>query len=297
MKRSISSLMVGLMVVGAAAPAFGQLAPPQSGQAGNQPASPRWEPIYTFDADGKPVAPETWNDVAALTVNPTLTVDQRESIEEHVRAWLDELQQVVIENPDLALEVSKGIFDSVDLEDRGELTYVSEIMRTLSMTRQLTSFLVNSGVFTNEQGETNRLIVQDFTRVYNDAIADSLQVEEGEDQGRQMQMLMARVTMTSMTDDAMRMFRSVAVRGAPDARAALERAGLNAAGFSSELGAVEQAESDEAKEAAMIALMDQMETMELVRFAQALNEKLPPVPLPQISKVGTAKVPEAKEDG
>jgi len=297
MKRSISSLVVGVMVLGASVPALGQLAPAQSGQSSNQSASPRWEPIYTLDADGKPVAPATWNDIAAMTVNPTLTTDQRGPIEERVRAWLDELQQVVIENPDLALEVAKGIFDSVDLEDRGELTYVSEIMRTLSMTRQLTSFLVNSGVFTNEQGETNRLIVQDYSRVQSDAVAQSLQAEEGEDQAREMQKLMARVTMTSMTDDAMRMFRSVAVRGAPDARAAVERAGLEAAQFSGQLGAVEQAQGDAAKEAAMIALMDQMETMELIRFVKALDEKLPPVALPQLSKIGTAEVPGDDNDG
>lgn len=297
MKRSISSLVVGMMVLGAGVPAFGQLAPPQSGQPSNQAATPRWEPIYTLDADGNPVPPETWNDIAAMTVNPTLTTDQRGPIEEQVRAWLDELQQVVIENPDLALDVAKGIFDTVDLEDRGELTYVSEVMRTLSMTRQLTSFLVNSGVFTNEQGETNRLIVQDYARAQSDAASKTVQAAEGDEQARELQKLMARVTMTSMTDDAMRMFRSVAVRGAPDARAAIGRAGLDVAEFSGQIAAVERAQGDQAKEAAMIALMDQMQTMELIRFVKALDEKLPPVALPQISRIGTAKVPEPNNDG
>jgi hypothetical protein len=276
---------------------LGQLAPLPGNQSGNASGPARWDPIYTLDADGKPVAPETWNDIAAMTVNPTLTADQRGAIEESVRAWLAELQEIVIQNPDLAVEVAKGVFHSADLEDRGELAYVSEIMRTLSATRNLTSFLVNGGVFSNEQGETNRLIVQDYSRAHNEAVTASVQAEEGEDQARQMQMLMARTTMTSMTDDAMRMFRSVAVRGAPHARSALEEAGMDPASFSSQLDAVEQAGSDEAKEKAMIELMDSMETMQLIRFARALNGKLPPVELPQMAKVGTAKAPSENEGG
>ncbi len=297
MKRSILSLVVGLSVLGAGVPALGQLAPQAGNQAGNSSGQTRWDPIYTLDADGKPVAPETWNDIAAMTVNPTLTPDQREAIEENVQAWLAELQEIVIQNPDLAIEVAKGVFDSADLENRGELAYVSEIMRTLSATRNLTSYLVNAGVFSNEQGETNRLIVQDYSRVHNEAITAQVQVEEGEDQARQMQMLMARTTMTSMTDDAMRMFRSVAVRGAPHARSALEEAGMDPANFSSQLGAVENAGDDQAKEKAMIELMDQMETMQLVRFARALDGKLAPVKLPQLAKVGTATAPDENGGG
>lgn len=290
MKRSILSLSVGMLVLGAGMPAFGQLAPPRGGP------QPGYEKIYTVDAEGAPVAPNTWLDIAALTVNPTLSADQRESIEAGVRAWLADIQNLVIENPDLALEAGKGIFETIDIEERAGLAYASEVMKALGSTTKLSSYLTTEGVITNEQGETNRLIVQDYSRAQSEYVAQNIMAEAAEDQQRQMQLLMARTTMTSLTDDALRMFRSVAVRGAPHARAAVEAAGLDAAAFSTELGAVQQAGTDEARIEAMIALMDSMEAMDLFKFSKALGEKLPPIELPEMAKIGTAKAPE-NDDG
>lgn len=290
MKRSILSLSVGMLVFGASMPAFGQLAPPRGGQQSG------FEKIYTVDAEGAPVAPNTWLDIAALTVNPTLSADQRESIEAGVRAWLADIQKLVIDNPDLALEAGKGIFETIDIEERAGLAYASEVMKALGSTTKLSSYLTTEGVITNEQGETNRLIVQDYSRAQSEYVAQNIMAEAAEDQQRQMQLLMARTTMTSLTDDALRMFRSVAVRGAPQARAAVEAAGLDAAAFSGELGAVQQAGGDEAKIEAMIALMDAMEAMDLFKFSKALGEKLPSIELPEMAKIGTAKAPEI-DDG
>ncbi|UYV14157.1 MAG: hypothetical protein NCW75_07655 [Phycisphaera sp.] len=293
MKRSILSLSVGMLVLGVGMPAFGQLAPPPGGQQAQQPA---FEKIYTVDDDGAPIAPDTWLDIAALTANPTLSVDQRESIEEGVRAWLADIQNLVIENPDLALEAAKGLFETIDIEERAGLAYASEVMKALGSTTKLSSYLTTEGVLTNEQGETNRQIVQDYARARSEHVAQGIMAEAAEDQQRQMQLLMARTTMTSLTDDALRMFRSVAVRGAPNARAAVEAAGLDASAYSSELAAVQQASSDEARIDAMIALMDSMEDMDLFKFSKALGEKLPPIKLPEMARVGTAKAPEP-DDG
>jgi hypothetical protein len=298
MKRKISKMSAGLLILAAAAPVLAQATPGR--EVRTQPASPlapqaqvsaapQFEKIYTIGADGKPMAPDTWLDVAALAVNPTIPADQRERIEAAVQSWLADVQRLVIENPDLALEAAKGLFETVELEERAGLAYASEVMKALGSTTNLSSYLTTEGVLTNEQGETNRLIVQDYVRARSEAISKDIMAEAPEDQQRQMQLLMARTTMTSLTDDARRMFRSVAVRGAPHAAEAVKAAGLDASAYSAELEAVRQAGGDQAKVEAMVALMDAMETMDLFEFTRALGPMLPPIEVPQLATVGSAK--------
>ncbi|MFI4917094.1 MAG: hypothetical protein ACIAS6_11385 [Phycisphaerales bacterium JB060] len=289
------TLSVGLLVAGLAASAYGQAAPGQArqpvGQA-QQPAQPEYEKIYTTGEDGMPVPPGTWLDIAALAVNPTLSTDDREKVEAAAREWLAGVQRLVVENPDLALEIAQGLYDEIDLEERAGLAHASEVMKAMGSVTNLSSYLVTEGVLSNDQGETNRLIVQQYVRARSEALSKQIMSAPPEEQQQQMQMLMARTTMTSMTDDARRMFRSVAVRGAPHAGEALSEAGLDPSEFSAELEAVQRADSDEARFEAMVTLMDQMEGMQLFRFADALAGKLPPIKLPEIEKIGQAKQPE-----
>ncbi len=284
---------MGVLVLGfgLGIPAFGQLAP-----TGNQsqvtPADQnQFNKIYEVDADGMPTTPSTWVDLAALTANHTISADQRGDIEAGVLAWMADLQTLVLENPDLALEAANGLFEDVDLENQSRLMYASEVMRTLASMTNMTAQLATAGVLTNEQGEMNRRITQDYSRAMSEAIAAKVTAEVVEDSQRQMQMMMAKMTMASLTHDARLMFESVAVRGAPHARAALEQAGLDASNSSSELAAVNQAGSDEEKVKAMVELMNTMETIDLIKFAKALGEKLPPLKLPEMAKVGTATAP------
>lgn len=290
MIRSMRTLSVGLLVAGLAASAFGQAAPGQV----QQPAQPELAKIYTVDDDGMPVPPGTWLDIAALTVNPTLSADDREKVEAAVREWLAGVQKLVVENPDLTLEIAQGLYDDLDLEERAGLAHASEVMKAIGTVPNLSSYLVTGGVLSNEQGETNRMIVQQYVRVRSEAMSKHIMSAPPEEQQRQMQTLMARTTMTSMTDDARRMFRSVAVRGAPHAGAALSEAGLESSEFSAELEAVQRADTDEARFEAMAALMDQMEGMQLFRFADALAGKLPPIELPELEKIGQAGQSESE---
>ncbi|MEO1278656.1 MAG: hypothetical protein AAFV77_06860, partial [Planctomycetota bacterium] len=200
-----------------------------------------------------------------------------------------------LENPDLALEAAKGLFADVDIDARAELAYASEVMKTLSAVSNLSSDLSNAGIVTNEQAQLNRRIVQAYIRARSTALSDRVMGSGGEpaEQQREMQVMMARVTMTSLTDDAMRMFRSVAVRGAPFARAALEDSGMDASAYSTHLEALQNADSDDAKVEAMVALMDSIPTRELFQFAGSLGPKLPPVDLPQIAMIGTSTAENA----
>ncbi|MFI4881237.1 MAG: hypothetical protein ACIAQU_01485 [Phycisphaerales bacterium JB064] len=288
----VTIAMLGLAAIGAASPALAQLAPP-SGGGQQQPQMPEYPKFYELDADGMPIAPASWVDLAALTVNPTLQADQREAIEAGVREWLAGVQQLVIENPDLALEAAKGLFEDIEIEDRASLAYASEIMKAMATTGNLTAYLTTQGVISNEQGEYNRQIVQQYGRAKSEALARQVMAEAPEDQQRQMQILMARTTMTNLTDDAVRMFRSVAVRGASQARAAVEASGLDVSNFSAQLDAVKQAGTDEAKLQAMIALMDAMEPTDLFKFSKALGEKLPTIKLPEMAKIGAATQSES----
>lgn len=295
MKRSMSRVMItmlGLVALGAAAPALAQLAPPGGGQQ-QQRQMPEYPKFYELDADGMPIPPDSWVDLTALTVNPTLKADQREAIEAGVREWLAGVQQLVIENPDLALEAAKGLFEDIEIEDRASLAYASEVMKAMATTGNLTAHLTTKGVISNEQGEYNRQIVQQYGRAKSEALAQQVMDEAPEEQQRQMQILMARTTMTNLTDDAVRMFRSVAVRGASQARAAVEAAGLDVSNFSAQLDAVEQAGTDEARLEAMIALMDAMEPADLFKFSKALGENLPDIELPEIASIGTATQSES----
>ena len=273
-----------LALAGSAAPAMGQLAPP----TGAQPQAAEYPRFYERGADGMPIPPARWVDLTALTVNTTLTADQRESIEAGVREWLGTVEKLVIENPDLALEAAKGLFADIDVEDRARLAYASEVMKGLATTGNLTSFLTTEGILSNEQGEFNRQIVQQYTRDRSEVLARQVMAEAPEDQQRQMQILMARTTMTNLTDDALRMFRSVAVRGASVAGKAVENAGLDRSKYSGELEALAAAGSDEQQVEAMIGLMDAMEPLDLFAFSEALGKQLPPVELPEISEIGAA---------
>ena len=295
MKRNVSAGVVASAVIAAlcvGAPALGQLAP----QSGPQPRAESYPTFYEVDADGMPIAPPQWVDVAAMTVNTTLRADQREAIEAGVREWLATVQKLVIENPDLVLEAAQGLFAEIDIDDRARLAYASEVMKGLATTGNLTSYLTTQGILTNEQGEFNRQIVQQYTRARSEALAQQVMAEAPEDQQRQMQLLVARTTMANLTDDAVRMFRSVAVRGAPMAQAAAEDAGLDASKYATELEAATSASGDQARVDAMIALMDAMRPKELFGFAEALGEKLPPVELPEISEIGSAQGNET-DDG
>ncbi|MGD1914719.1 MAG: hypothetical protein ACFCBV_00825 [Phycisphaerales bacterium] len=282
------------------APATGPQVEPAPGRPAQppQPQVPQFESIFEVDAEGIPMAPETWNDLAALAVNPEISADQREAIEAGVREWLAGVQKLVLENPDLALEAAKGLFADVDIDARAELAHASEVMKTLSAVSNLSSSLSNAGIVTNEQAQLNRRIVQEYVRARSTALSDRVMGSGGEpaEQQREMQVMMARVTMTSLTDDAMRMFRSVAVRGAPFARAALEDSGMDASAYSTHLEAIQNADSDDAKVEAMVALMDSIPTRELFQFAGSLGPKLPPVDLPQIAMIGTAPA-ETAGDG
>lgn len=299
-RSSMESTMGGLGVLAGAAAmlaatlasaqdAPGPEATPTAPAAPQQPEQPQFESIYEVNEDGAPMPPETWNDVAALAVNPELSADQRAAIEAGVRDWLAGVQKLVLENPDLALVVAKGLFEDIDLEQRDELAYASEIMKALSAVSNLSSDLANTGVLSNEQGQFNRRIVQEYIRARSTAASQQVMavVSEPADQQREMQVVMARMTMTSLTDDAMRMFRSIAIRGAPHARAALEDAGLDADAYASELQAVDQASSDEERVEAMVGLMDALPTRDLFLFAEALGPKLPPVELPVLSRIGS----------
>ena len=93
----------------------------------------------------------------------------------------------------------------------------------------------------------------------------------------------------------MRMFQSVAVRGAPHAGEAVREAGLDASRFSTELQGVRDAGTDDAKYQAMLALMGAMEGMELFRFAEALAPKLPAIELPGLARVGELYEAESRE--
>src|SRR6056297_3246430 len=151
MNRMLRTLSVGLVAGGTAAAALAQSAPtgpqPPAGpvgpaQAPRQPAQPQFEKIYTVDENGMPVPPNTWLDVAAVAVNPTIPVDQRDRVEAGVRAWLGQVQKLVVQNPDLALEASRGLFEDINVEERASLAHASEVMKALSSVTNLSSYLV-----------------------------------------------------------------------------------------------------------------------------------------------------------
>ncbi|MEQ8316577.1 MAG: hypothetical protein RIE77_11940 [Phycisphaerales bacterium] len=298
MIRTFQKLSVGLAVGAVSAAVLAQATPerpPAPVGLAPQPAQPEFENIFTTGEDGMPVPPSTWLDIAALPVNPTIPADLQERVEEGVRAWLADVQRLVIENPDLALEAAQGLFDGITIEARAELAHASEVMKALGSVTNLSSYLVTEGVLSNDQGETNRRIVQQYVRARSEALSNQVMQMSPDEQQQQMQLLMARTTMTSLTDDAMRMFKSVAVRGAAHAGEAVREAGLDASRFSTELQAVRDADSDDAKYEAMMALMEAMEGMELFRFAEALAPRLPAIQLPGLAGIGELHQDESRE--
>lgn len=303
---------VGMLVFGLASPGLAQLAPPrgeprpqpptrlpdapgpQVGPEEGRPVVPtpppafQFEKIYEVDAQGVPVSPARWPDLLALTRNPRLSADQRASIESSVREWLLVLERLVVQNPDLLLEVAQGLFENVNLEEPGGLAHAAEVMKALGTTGNLTVHLSTSGVLSNEQAEASRTIVQDYAQARSEAVAREILALPVEEQQARTQLLTVRTTMIGMSEDALRMFRSVAHRGAPHARSALERAGLDPLAYDAELAALGRAEGESEATSAMVALMARIEPRRLFAFSAALGAMLPPIELPEIAQIGTA---------
>ncbi|MCW5757885.1 MAG: hypothetical protein KIT54_11670 [Phycisphaeraceae bacterium] len=248
----------------------------------------KFEKIFEVDADGNPVAPARWPDLLALTRNPRLTADQRSSIETVVRQWLANIERLVVQNPDLILEVAQGLFENIDLKEQGILAHASEVMRALGTTGNLTALLSTSGVLSTEQAEANRTIVQDYAQARNLALTKELMAMPAEEQQQHMQLLMAKMTMIGLSEDAMRMFNSVALRGARHARAALQRAGIDPSPYASELTALERSTTESQAVESMVSLMAKIEHRRLFAFSEALGQLLPPIELPEIAQIGNA---------
>lgn len=307
---------VGLLVWGLVSPALGQLAPPREAprpepptqlpdatppqvQVGDPeqgrpppPASPRafeFEKIYEVDAQGNPISPARWPDLLALTRNPRLSADQRPAIEAAVRQWLAGVERLVLENPDLLMEVAQGLFEKIDPQEPGVLSHAAEVMRALGTTGNLTAYLSTSGVLSNEQAEANRTIVQDFAQARSEAVTREIQALPQEEQQERTQLMMARTTMISLSEDGLRMFRSVSHRGAPHARAALEKAGLEPSAYAVELTALGRATTETEATEAMVALMSKIEPRRLFAFFGALGPMLPAIELPEIAEIGSAR--------
>ncbi|MEO1008722.1 MAG: hypothetical protein AAFX79_09150 [Planctomycetota bacterium] len=312
MRGEWSLLVVGAAVAVGVAPAMGQFSPPpgepeakpetqlpepppprqpppdRRGQGidrGQPQADFEYEPIYQTTEAGAIIAPARWPDLAALTRNPKIDPEQRSAIERSFRAWHDEVELMVTQNPDLCLEVAQGLFEDLDINDKERWEFASEVMKALTSSTNLTTHLSNAGAITSEQAEANRLIVRDFISKRNQAAIDAALEETGGDQ-QQAVLLAGRSTMVNLTDDAMRMFRSVLARSPEYIEAAMANAGIDAEAHREAIEAATSAEGDEARIQAMVALLDQMGFRAMFAVMAELRELLPPDPMPELADIG-----------
>jgi len=315
--RSVVAILGGALVVTAA---HGQFAPPpREGQPLPEtrlpePPPPRpepqprpqaqpadepgfdFEPIYEVDASGAPLEPESWPDLLAVVHNPYVRADQREAIARVVRAWQADMRTLVAENPDLCMEVAKGLFENLDVNDQGTWQFAAEVMKALNAAGNLTNRLDGSGVLDNQQAEASRRIVRDYVRARNEAALAAAQEEVGDDQQAAV-VLASKATMRNLTADAMRMFRWMLAHAAPMASETMEAADLPAAEHAGALEAVRAAVAggdEEAVYRAMVGLLDGLGYAGQRRFLEAAADKLPPDPLPELDGLGRV---DAQGDG
>lgn len=140
---------------------------PQAVKVPPPPQFPAFDSLAKKGPDGKILPIETVSDIAAFERNKLITPAVLESAKPVILNWLADVDQLAIDNLDFLEQLDpedgkKGILDSVNVENKIQLTQMAQMMTQLMSAGPLTAHLESKGVLTREQSGLNQQITSDY---------------------------------------------------------------------------------------------------------------------------------------
>lgn len=153
-------------------------APPPSRPTATRPAEEQfdpstveYEPIYTRNDDGTITGPEGLAEVAAITNNPLVDEDVKIIIDELLADRAKRAEQVVISNPNEAIEYAAGVVDRMDIGDRPTIEAVARVAQELQMGDGVIADLANQGLLTQKARDMSLHIWRDYDQAFSTSLA------------------------------------------------------------------------------------------------------------------------------
>jgi hypothetical protein len=131
------------------------------------PPQPSFTSLAKKGPDGKVMRLEGVVDIAAFAVNPLIDAATLARIRPAVLEWIADVDQLAIDNLDFIERLEpapgqKGLLDKVDVEDKVQITQMSQMMNQLMSAGPLTATLEVKQQLTKEQSGLNQTITSDY---------------------------------------------------------------------------------------------------------------------------------------
>lgn len=131
------------------------------------PPQPTFTSLAKKGPDGKVMRLEGVVDIAAFAVNPLIDAATLARIRPAVLEWIADVDQLAIDNLDFIERLEpapgqKGLLDKVDVEDKVQITQMSQMMNQLMSAGPLTATLEVKQQLTKEQSGLNQTITSDY---------------------------------------------------------------------------------------------------------------------------------------
>lgn len=140
---------------------------PQAVQLPPAPELPAFESLVKRGPDGKVIRLEGMMDIIAFSRNKLMDTETINKIRPAVQSWLSDVDQLAIDNLDFVEKLEpepgqKGLLDEVNVEDKIQLTQMSQMMNQLMSAGPLTAHLESKQLITREQSGQNQTITGEY---------------------------------------------------------------------------------------------------------------------------------------
>ncbi len=155
----------------------GGAAQPPTGGEGAAVTPPQgtipYKSLVEKDKDGKVVRIEGNLDLMALQRNATVGETTWALVAPHIKDWMAEMDQVVIDNLDFIKQIEDGAFEQADPSNLKKIKVLAEMTTQLTGPGPLTGYLQHVGALTATQAAQNQTISSEYhTAIYNEINAD-----------------------------------------------------------------------------------------------------------------------------
>jgi len=157
---------------------------PPRGPAGQRVEGPPllpeipWEGIVERDESGAPVLQTTSIHMLALKHNPLVGEQTLEKIREPVLEWVKTLDDLTLDNFDLALQVDGGFFRTLDFGVQQDIMTANEIrMALFPRPTFLNNTLIKDELLTKAQADFNTWMIKEYHRAHTFWIGEQVEKE------------------------------------------------------------------------------------------------------------------------
>jgi hypothetical protein len=129
--------------------------------------APQFKSIMRIDSTGKLVHIDESLDIKAIGNNHLISMEDRARLSPAIRAWLDDIDQLTIDDLDYLeqiepLDGSPGILSKMDTDDPLQQKMVGSMMTHLMSAGQLTTAMQTKGLLNAAQAGMNQAIINEY---------------------------------------------------------------------------------------------------------------------------------------